>query len=124
MKAYKTSRSYETSIDCLSGAIDELIAEVKKLKGSWSSDRRKVAILSDNSGFFNRHFIGKSLVLDLKENGIVEVECADASSLLFNWFRESEADFTEAFLDNLGERIKHPTTAFTLSRTSPTPSDA
>lgn len=105
MKATEYSYAFEASSNVIAEAIDAIVLKDKKITCSWSGNRKKVAILIDRSVWYMKNFRGKSVVLELGENGVVDGECADVS--LFSISRQSDIDtlhnLFNSIRDNLNE---------------------
>ncbi len=76
----------------------------KKITCSWSSDRKKAALLIDRSSWWSKHFRAKSVVLNLNHSGEVNGECAVLALLMLS--RQSDIDTLHHLFNGIRDNLK------------------
>ena len=103
MKAIKRSCTFKASSNEIAEAIDAVVLKDKKITSSWSGDRKKLAILIDRSTWYLKTYRGKSVVLKLAGNGVVDGECADLA--LFMLSRQPDIDTLHHLFNSIRDNI-------------------
>jgi len=104
MKAIERACTFEASLSEIADAIDAVVLKDKKITGSWSGNRKKVAILIDRSVWYERSYRGKSVVLELGDNGLVQGECADLA--FFSLSRKSDIDTLDHLFNSIRNNLE------------------
>jgi len=106
MKSDRLSCNFDCSEREIADAIDAVEFSGVKMRRSWSKSRNRVAILLDRSVWYSKNLRGKSVVLDIGKNGLVNGECTDLS--LLNFSKSSNKMTLQKIFTSMSHHLNKP----------------